>query len=86
MADETTEPSTVGRAEAQARVFDAGAMVEQPFADQRGSVLLGGRYGYTGALLSLVAPDYSLGYWDYQARLAYRVADHDRVSAFAFGV
>jgi len=85
MAGETTEPSTVGRAEAQARVFDAGAMVEQPFADQRGSVLLGGRYGYTGALLSLVAPDYSLGYWDYQARLAYRVADHDRVSAFAFG-
>jgi hypothetical protein len=85
MAGETMAPSETGRAEAQARVFDAGAMVEQPFADKRGSALVGGRYGYTGALLSLVAPDYSLAYWDYQARVAYRVADHDRISAFGFG-
>src|SRR5262249_50512822 len=71
--------------EAQARVFDAGGMVEQPFAGGKGSVLVGGRYGYTGALLSLVAPDYSLKYWDYQARAAYRVSDQDRLSIFSFG-
>jgi TonB family protein len=85
MAGETTAPSTVPRAEAQARVFDAGAMVEQPFAGGRGSALVAGRYSYTGALLALVAPEYRLGYWDYQARLAYAVSRRDRLSVFAFG-
>jgi TonB family protein len=85
MAGETMPPSTVARGEAQARIFDAGGMAEQPFAAGRGSALVGGRYGYTGALLSFVAPDYSLQYWDYQARLAYRVSEHDRLSAFSFG-
>ena len=85
MAGETTAPSTVGRAEAQARVFDAGAMVEQPFAAGRGSALVAGRYSYTQALLALVAPDYDLGYWDYQARLAYSTSRHDRFTLFGFG-
>jgi TonB family protein len=85
MAGETTAPSTVGRAEAQARVFDAGAMVEQPFAQGRGSALVAGRYSYTQALLAAVAPEYDLGYWDYQARLAYALGPQDRVSVFAFG-
>jgi TonB family protein len=85
MAGETTAPSTVGRAEAQARVFDAGAMVEQPFANGRGSALVAGRYSYTQALLAAVAPEYDLGYWDYQARLAYALNPQDRVSVLAFG-
>jgi len=85
IAGETMAPSTVFHGEAQARIFDAGAMVETPFADGRGSVLLGGRYGYTQAILSLVAPDYGLNYWDYQARIAYRLNATDSVSAFAFG-
>jgi Gram-negative bacterial TonB protein C-terminal/TonB-dependent Receptor Plug Domain len=85
MSGETTAPSTVPRAEAQARVFDAGAMVEQPFANGRGSALIAGRYSYTGALLSLVAPQYDLGYWDYQARVAYSTSRHDRLSVFGFG-
>jgi TonB family protein len=85
IAGETMAPSTVARGEAQARIFDAGAMIEQPFAGGRGSVLLGGRYGYTQAILSLVAPDYGLNYWDYQARIAYRLNATDSVSAFAFG-
>jgi hypothetical protein len=85
MSGETTAPSTVPRAEAQARVFDAGAMVEQPFANGRGSALIAGRYSYTGALLSFVAPQYDLGYWDYQARVAYNTSQHDRFSVFGFG-
>ncbi|RYZ04559.1 MAG: TonB family protein [Myxococcales bacterium] len=85
MAGETTAPSTVPRAEAQARVFDAGAMVEQPFAGGRGSALVAGRYSYTQALLALVAPEYGLGYWDYQARVSYATSRADRVSVFAFG-
>ncbi len=85
MAGETTAPSTVGRAEAQARVFDAGAIVEQPFANGRGSALVAGRYSYTQALLAAVAPQYDLGYWDYQARLAYNTSQHDRFTLFGFG-
>lgn len=85
MAGETTAPSQVGRAEAQARVFDAGAMVEQPFAEGKGSALLAGRYSYTQALLAAVAPEYDLGYWDYQARLAYNASRHNRFTLFAFG-
>jgi hypothetical protein len=68
-----------------ARVFDAGAFVELPFAGGRGSALVGGRYSYTQALLALVAPDFALGYWDYQARVAYAVGQHQRLSLFAFG-
>jgi len=85
IAGETLAPSAVAHGEAQARIFDAGAMIEQPFANGRGSVTLGGRYGYTQAILSLVAPDYGLSYWDYQARVAYRVNATDTLSAFAFG-
>jgi len=85
MSGETTAPSGVARAEAQARVFDAGAMVEQPFAGGRGSALVAGRYSYTQALLSVVAPEYDLGYWDYQARIAYATSSHDSFSVFAFG-
>lgn len=85
MAGETTAPSTTPRAEVQARVFDAGAMVEQPFAGGRGSALVAGRYSYTQALLAVVAPEYDLGYGDYQARLAYALGRQDRVSLFSFG-
>lgn len=81
----TMAPSSVARGEAQARIFDAGAMIEQPFANGRGSVLFGGRYGYTQAVLSLVAPDYGLNYWDYQARVAYHLNATDTLTAFAFG-
>jgi TonB family protein len=85
MAGETSSPSERGRGEAQARVFDAGAMTEQPFARGAGAALVAGRYSYTGALMSLVAPAYSLGYADYQTRIAYRTSSQDRVSVFAFG-
>jgi TonB family protein len=57
MAGETTAPSSEPRAEAQARVFDAGALVERPFAGGRGSALVAGRYSYTQAILAAVAPD-----------------------------
>jgi hypothetical protein len=85
LAGETTAPSDHSRAEAQARIFDASAVIEQPFAEGRGSVVLGGRYSYTQAVLAAVAPDYELGYGDYQARLSYAVTPKDRLTAFAFG-
>jgi hypothetical protein len=48
-------------------------------------VLLGGRYSYTGAILSLVAGDIALDYRDYQARVSYDITPKDRVSVFGFG-
>lgn len=85
MAGETTTPSAVARGEAQARIFDAGVFVETPFAGGKGHALMGGRYSYMGALLAAVAPDYGLGYGDYQARVGYALSDRDRLSVFAFG-
>lgn len=72
-------------AEANIRLFDAGGLVSTPFADGRGDVLVSGRYGYPGPLVSLFDPNVSLSYWDYQTRVSWRTSDHDQISAFAFG-
>ncbi|WP_437488998.1 TonB-dependent receptor plug domain-containing protein [Sorangium sp. So ce1014] len=85
IAGETREPSRLFHGEANVRLFDAGAMVEAPWADGRGTALVGGRYAYPGALLSLFSPGVELGYWDYQARATYDFSPYDRVGLFAFG-
>jgi hypothetical protein len=66
-------------------LFDAGALLEAPFADGRGSALVAGRYGYPGPILGAVNPDMELGYWDYQARTSWRVTPSDTLGLFAFG-
>ena len=71
--------------EASIRLVDSGAMLEAPFANQRGSFMLAGRYSYTGLVLSLFEPDVSLNYWDYQGRIRYDVSPHDSVELLAFG-
>ena len=81
----TAEPEPWLHGEANIRLFDLGALVESGFADGRGSALVGGRYSYTAALLSLVAPEVRLDYRDYQARISYDVTPTDRISVFSFG-
>ncbi|MEZ4309125.1 MAG: TonB family protein [Polyangiaceae bacterium] len=71
--------------EAQIRIVDAGAMVEVPFPDGRGSAMAGGRYSYTGLLFSILQSDLRLDYWDYQARVTYEVAPTHTLTLFAFG-
>ncbi len=85
VSGETLGPSRELRGEYNFRVFDAGALVESPFAGGRGSALVGGRYSYTGAVLSQISPDTELAYWDYQARASYDLGADDRISVFAFG-
>ncbi len=85
VAAETTEPRADWHGEANIRVIDAGALVEGGFADGRGTALLGGRYSYTGGLFSLISPEVTLDYRDFQARVTYDLTDRDRVSLFAFG-
>ena len=85
VAAETTEPQPEWHGEGNIRVFDAGAMVEGGVLDDRLTMMLGGRYSYTGALLSVISPDVELQYWDYQARVAFDVTPRDRISVFGFG-
>jgi TonB family protein len=85
VAGEMAPPGYRWRGEWNVRLIDSGAMVEAPFADGRGSVMVGGRYSYTGLVISLIAPDVSVGYWDYQARARYDLSPKDSVEVFGFG-
>lgn len=81
----TREPAHRLRVEGNIRVFDAGVFAEVPLLDDKLTVLGGGRYSYAGPLLSLVAPDTTLAYWDYQGAAWYHISETDRVGLFAFG-
>jgi TonB family protein len=82
---ETKRPVTETHAEGNVRLFDAGALAETGFAGDRGSVLLGARYSYTAALLSILVPEIELDYRDYQARVSYELSNTDRLTLFGFG-
>jgi hypothetical protein len=84
IATETRAPRYELNGEASLRIIDAGALVETPFADGRGSALVAGRYSYTGLVLSLLS-NTKLQYWDYQTLVAYRLSAHETLGVFAFG-
>ncbi len=85
VAAETAEPRGPLHGEASVRIFDAGMLAEAPFANGRGTALVAGRYSYTAAILSLIAPEVELAYWDYQGRFYYDLSRELRVGVFAFG-
>ncbi|HEU4403670.1 MAG TPA: TonB-dependent receptor plug domain-containing protein [Polyangiaceae bacterium] len=85
VAGETAPPRPEWHGEGNVRVFDAGALVEAPFAGGRGTALVGGRYSYAAAAISLLSPDTTLDYRDYQVRVSYALGPRDRVSLFSFG-
>ncbi|MEM6791789.1 MAG: TonB family protein [Myxococcota bacterium] len=85
VAAETTAPRPDWHGEAVLRLVDTGGFVEGGFADGRGTVALGGRYSYTAALLSALAPEVTLDYRDFQARVSFDVTPRDRLTVFAFG-
>lgn len=86
VSGETVAPLDKPHGEFNLRLFDAGAMVETPFGPQnRGKVLLGGRYSYTAFLLTQLASDTTLDYWDYQVRASYALTKDDTIGVFAFG-
>jgi len=67
------------------RATDTTLGVEAPFAGGRGSFMAAGRYSYTAGLVGLVAPDFSLDFWDYQARASYQITPRTRVEVLGFG-
>ncbi|MCU0683183.1 MAG: TonB-dependent receptor plug domain-containing protein [Polyangiaceae bacterium] len=85
VAGETAPPRPEWHGEGNLRLFDAGALVEAPFAGGRGTALVGGRYSYTAAAVSLLAPEVKLDYRDYQARVSYALGPRDTISLFGFG-
>lgn len=84
VAGQLREPAFEPRGEAHLRLVDAGGLVETPFAHGRGTVLFAGRYGYPGPIVSALS-DTTLQYWDYQARVTWRMGAAGTMSAFAFG-
>ncbi|MBI5532135.1 MAG: TonB-dependent receptor [Deltaproteobacteria bacterium] len=85
VSGETAEPRPELHGEGNLRLFDVGALAETGFANGRGTALVGGRYSYMAAMLSLVDPSIVLDYRDYQARASYDITPKDRVSIFSFG-
>jgi len=82
---ETTEPRADWHGEGNIRLVDAGALVEGGFLDGRGRALIAGRYSYTAALFSLLSPEITLDYRDFQGRFSFDITDRDRISVFTFG-
>src|SRR5690606_38403290 len=85
VAGETAPPTYDHRGEVSVRLVDAGGMVETHAFDRRLSLMAAGRYSYTALVVSLVAPDFNLSYWDYQLRAAYEINESESVTLFAFG-
>jgi TonB family protein len=86
IAGETAEPRTDrAHGDFSARIYDANAFAETPYDGGKGAVAVASRYSYTGPLISLIVPDYSLAYWDYQVRASHRVGGKDTLTVFAFG-
>ncbi|HKO53999.1 MAG TPA: TonB family protein, partial [Polyangiaceae bacterium] len=85
VAGEMAPPAYRLRGEASIRWIDSGATVEAPFASGRGSAMVGGRFSYTAAVLSLLVPNVSVNYWDYQARVRYELDSKNSVEVLSFG-
>lgn len=85
VAGEMAPPTYRFHGEASVRLIDSGGLVEAPFANGRGSVMLAARYSYTGAVLSLIVPDVTLNYWDYQGRVRYELDPKNSVELVSFG-
>ena len=85
IAGQTRDPATTPHGEVNLRIIDSGALLETPLDDGRGSVLVAGRYGYPGPIVSAITSTIQLGYWDYQTRATWRVSDRDTIGVFAFG-
>lgn len=86
IAGTTTPPNEEqAHGDAGARIFDAHALVETPWDNHQGTVLAAARYSYTNLVTSAFAPNYQIGYWDYQFRISHRINEHDTLALFAFG-
>jgi TonB family protein len=80
----TREPAAVAHGEAHLRLVDAGGLLETPLFDDKATLLIAGRYGYPGPIVSAIS-DTTLDYWDYQARATWRASNSSTLGVLAFG-
>ena len=85
VAGEMAPPTYRFHGEASIRLIDSGATIEAPFASGRGSAMIGGRFSYTAAVLSLIQPDIAVNYWDYQGRIRYDLDTKNSLELLSFG-
>jgi hypothetical protein len=72
----TRAPAEDGlHASAEARLYDAGALVSAPWPDKKGGAAVAFRYSYTGTLLGQLQDQVQLSYWDYQVRVDRRIGE-----------
>lgn len=83
VAGESRDPAPEFHAQGSVRLVDSGAYLTAPLG--RGAIALGGRYSYTAAVVSLIAPEVKIDYWDYQAKAVQYLSDRDTLGIFAFG-
>lgn len=65
-------------------LWEGGAFMEAPFANNRGNIFVGGRYAFTGLLLSAFTPN-TIEYWNYQALANYELDANNAVRVFLLG-
>ena len=71
--------------EGRIRVIDSSAFVAAPFANGKGHAAVGTTLSYAGLLLGVLAPDYTIDYRDFAARVSYDVGPRDRITIFSLG-
>ncbi|MEM9696129.1 MAG: TonB-dependent receptor, partial [Myxococcota bacterium] len=81
----TTAPRSDWHGHGTLRLLDVGGIAEGGLADGKATLLLGGRYSYTGAIFSAISPDLTLDYRDAQARFTYALNERERITVLAFG-
>lgn len=86
IVDGVTRPARLDerRFDIDLNLVQTGVFLRQPIPSLGMTATVAGRYGYPGLLLSLVTPEISLAYWDYQARLDGRKGRH-AWTLFAYG-
>ena len=77
-------PSYALHGELSVRAFDSSGLIELPLAETT-SLTLAGRVAYANPIARLFAPEISVAYWDYQARLAHQLSARDELVALVFG-
>jgi len=73
--------------ELSVRAFDSSGLIEVPLVTGDGatSLTVAGRVAYANPIAQLFAPEISVAYWDYQARLSHRLSERDELVLMAFG-
>jgi hypothetical protein len=81
-AGHVRSPSYELHGEASVRAFDSSGLLEVPLGEHS-SATVSGRISYANPIARLFAPEISVAYWDYQARLSHRLSPEDELSGSA---